>query len=69
MANILNLISIVSAFVFGAGVLYWIMDITIGRIKILHSQFEWHGLQVKDFIFLAVSVFLILFFFDFYKPY
>lgn len=69
MATLLNYISIVSAFVFGVGFLYWIMDATIGRLKFLHSEKEWNGLQLKDFIFFSFSVILLLSFFDFYKPY
>ncbi|AQX52405.1 hypothetical protein [Elizabethkingia anophelis] len=69
MIPVLNTISVISAFVFGVGVLYWIMDATVGKIKFFHSHFEWNGMQIKDFIFLAISIFVILSFLDFYKPY
>lgn len=69
MNTILNFISFVSAFIFGVGVLYWIMDITIGKLKAIHSDKEWNGLQAKDFVFLFLSAILLLSLFDFYKPY
>jgi len=69
MPSILNLISVASAFLFGVGCLYWIMDVTIGKLKFLHSEKEWHGLQVKDFVFLISAAILLISIFDFYKPY
>jgi len=69
MKEILNFVSIISAFIFGVGFLYIIFDLTIGKIKITQSKFEWNGLQIKDFIFLAISAIIILSFFDFVKPY
>ena len=69
MSSILNLISVASAFVFGVGFLYWMMDATIGKLKFLHSEKEWIGLQIKDFVFLISAAVLILSVFDFYKPY
>ena len=69
MNTILNIISVVSSFIFGVGILYWIMDITIGRIKIINTTKEWNGLQSKDFIFLLLSILIIFTLVDFYKPY
>lgn len=69
MATLFNIISVASAFVFGVGFLYWVMDVTIGRLKFLHSEKEWNGLQLKDFMFLLFSAVLLLSIFDFYKPY
>lgn len=69
MFSVLNFISIISAFIFGVGILYSIMDATIGKLEILKSPKEWYGLQVKDFIFLIIAIASILTFFDFYKPY
>lgn len=69
MFYILNLISILSAFTFGVGFLYFILDATIGKLEILNSDKDWYGLQIKDFVFLLISVIIILSFFDFYKPY
>lgn len=65
MGSIINIISILSASVFGVGMVYIILDSTIGRVKILSSEFEWHGLQIKDFVFLGLSV---LIFIVFLKP-
>jgi len=69
MSSMLNFISIVSAFIFGVGFVYCIMDATIGKLKVLHSEKEWNGLQYKDFVFLFISATILLCFFDFYKPF
>lgn len=69
MTTLLNGISVLSSFVFGVGVLYWIMDVTIGKLKFLHSETEWNGLQYKDFIFLAASCMILLTTVSFYQPY
>lgn len=69
MNSILNIISVVSAFLFGVGVIYTILDITLGRLKIIQSKFEWNGLQIKDFVFLILAVILILKNFTFITPY
>ncbi len=68
MGIIINIVSIMSAFGFGVGCLYLIMDVTIGRIKIFHSKFEWRGLQIKDFIFLIIAVVFLLSNFSFVRP-
>lgn len=65
----LNVISSLLAFTFGTGVIYLIFHYTIGRLKFLDSKFEWNGLQIKDFVFLGIGAFIILFFFSFYLPY
>lgn len=69
MTTFLNLISVMSAFIFGVGILYWILDITVGKLKFLHSDKEWLGLQVKDAVFFTISIILLLKYTDFYKPY
>ncbi len=69
MSPLFNFISVAASFLFGVGILYLILDFTIGRIKILRSKFEWNGLQIKDFVFLALAIFIVLFFFDFVQPY
>ncbi|MDR6527435.1 hypothetical protein J2787_002827 [Chryseobacterium rhizosphaerae] len=69
MSTVFNLISVASAFMFGVGLLYWIMDATIGKLKFLHSDKEWNGMQYKDLIFILFSAVLLLSVFDFYKPY
>lgn len=69
MNSILNIVSIISAFGFGVGCLYLLMDATIGRIKIFHSKFEWYGFQIKDFIFLILAVVFLLSNFSFVRPY
>lgn len=68
MNFIINTVSIISAFGFGVGCLYLLMDITIGRIKIFHSKFEWFGLQIKDFVFLILAMIFILSNFSFVHP-
>lgn len=69
MDTLLNYISASVAFLFGVGIIYWFLDVTIGRIKAFNSKFEWNGLQIKDFVFLATSAIFILSNFSFYKPY
>ena len=69
MDMILNTISATAAFLFGVGIIYIALDITLGRLKILHSKFMWHGLQVKDFAFIAVRVITILSFINLVLPY
>jgi hypothetical protein len=69
MALILNAISATSMFVFGVGIIYILLDSTVGRLAILASKFEWRGLQIKDFVFLLIGIVLILGFTSFYLPY
>lgn len=69
MNTILNFISAAAAFIFGVGVIYIFLDATIGKLKFLHSKFEWYGLQVKDFVFLVISGFVILSFTSVVLPY
>lgn len=69
MNSLLNFISTTVAFIFGVGVIYWLLDVTVGKLKFIHSKFEWNGLQVKDFIFLLVAALFLLVNFSFYKPY
>jgi len=69
MAIILNTISVTESFFFGAGIIYILLDATVGRLKILHSKFVWCGLQVKDFALVAVSIITILSLVNFVLPY
>ena len=69
MDAILNLISTSGAFIFGVGIIYVVLDVTIGRVKLLHSKYEWNGLQVKDFTFLLIAALFLLLKFDFYHPF
>ncbi len=69
MSKALNLISIIAAFLFGTGILYLLMNATIGKLKILNSKFEWNGFQVKDFIFITAAAIILILTFDFVKPY
>ncbi len=69
MNGMLNIISVVSAFVFGTGLIYLALDATVGRLRFLSSKFEWNGLQIKDFAFLIVAVIVLLTFFGFVQPY
>lgn len=69
MNVLLNLFSASVAFLFGVGVIYSILDFTVGNFKILKSKFEWNGLQIKDFVFLLFAATFLLINFSFYKPY
>jgi hypothetical protein len=69
MILLLNLISTAAALLFGIGLIYTILDETIGRIRIIQSKFEWNGLQIKDFIFLIISSIILLGNFTFIHPF
>jgi hypothetical protein len=69
MNIILNSISATAAFLLGVGFIYTVLDTTVGRLKILQSKFEWYGLQLKDYLFIAVGAFFILSFTSFVLPY
>jgi hypothetical protein len=69
MQSVVNIISIVCAFVFATGLVYWGLDLSVGRIKWFRSKFEWNGLQVKDFVFLALAAIVVLTFTTFVTPY
>lgn len=69
MNLILNSISVISAFLFGVGCIYLLLDATLGKLKLIHSKFEWLGLQVKDFVFLGFAAFSIIYFTDFILPF
>lgn len=69
MLQLLNAISVISSFLFGTGLIYCLLDITIGRIKLLHSTCEWNGLQIKDIFFIIIAVFSILQYTSFIEPY
>jgi hypothetical protein len=69
MAGFLNILSVISAFVFGTGMIYLTLDNTIGRFRFLSSRFEWMGLQIKDFIFLFIAMMTLICFVNFVKPY
>ncbi len=68
MTPLLNFISVASAFIFGVGSLYWLMDITLGKLRLLHSNKDWHGMQYKDFVFLLIAALILINVFSFYKP-
>ena len=38
MNDIINIVSVIAAFGFGVGCLYLLMDTTIGRLKVFHSD-------------------------------
>ncbi len=69
MDTILNLISQISAAIFGSGVLYLFLEYIFRKLGILGSKWEWYGLQIRDIILLPLSILLIIVFFDFTKPY
>ena len=68
MQFIINIISMISASIFGVGVIYLVLDATIGKIYFLKSKSEWYGLQIKDFVFLLISSFVLFYFFDIKLP-
>jgi len=69
MKDILNYFSAIVTFLFLTGVIYIILDLTLGKIKKFHSSFKWRGLQIKDFVFLIIALILMILFFHPYYPY
>ena len=69
MLQLVNAISILASFVFGTGFIYVLLDFTVGRLRFLNLSFEWNGLQIKDFVFLGIGVFIVLFFATFVVPF
>jgi hypothetical protein len=69
MNIILNSISATAAFLLGVGIIYILLDTTVGRLKILQSRFAWYGIPVKDYALIAISVFTILSWVPFVLPY
>lgn len=69
MTTIFNSISVLSSLVFGVGILYWVMDVTVGKLKFLNSDRQWNGLQYKDAAFLLIACTILLSTTTFYKPY
>lgn len=69
MNTVLNIISVSAAFIFGVGLIYLAFDATIGKLKFIHSKFEWNGLQIKDFAFLLIAAVILLTCFSFIRPY
>lgn len=52
----IKIISNIASVIFSIGVIYIFLDQTVGRLRSLRSKFVWYGLQVKDFIFLGISI-------------
>lgn len=69
MIYLLNNISSTIAFLFLTGLIYCILDFTVGKITFLKSKFEWNGLQIKDFVFFVISLFIMIVFFHPYPTY
>ena len=65
MNDIINIVSVIAAFGFGVGCLYLLMDTTIGRLKVFHSDSD---LQIKDLVFLVLAIVLLLSNFTFIRP-
>lgn len=69
MSIILNSISVIATFIVSVGVLWLILDNTIGRLNFTKSKNDWFGFQIKDAAFISFSAFIVLYYFDFYLPY
>lgn len=68
MNDIINIVSVIAAFGFGVGCLYLLMDITIGRLKVLCFDYELFGFQIKDLVFLVLAIVFLLSNFTFIRP-
>ena len=62
MLNLLNLISVVATFILIEGMVYFILNFTVGKIAVIKR------FQYKDLVFLLIGLILILKFFRFYLP-
>lgn len=62
MYNLLNIISIITTFIVFEGVIYFALNMTVGKLNIV-KKFEY-----KDLLFLSIGVLLILLFFKFHLP-
>lgn len=69
MSIILNSISVTAAFVFGIGVIYFLLDYIFGNIKLIQSKNKWYGFQVKDLVMIIFAIVFILSTVNFVKPY
>lgn len=69
MKTILNSISQLSSIVFAVGIVYLILEATIGKIKKINHKKALLGVDVKDYIFLVAAIFIVIYFFDTIKPY
>ena len=68
MNDIINIVSVIAAFGFGVVCLYLLMDTTIGRLKVFHSDSDLFGFQIKDLVFLVLAIVLLLSNFTFIRP-
>ena len=58
MEYIVNILSVIFAYGFAIGCIYFFIDATIGRIKLLHVEFGLFGVHIKDVFLLIVAVLL-----------
>jgi len=69
MKALLNVISVLSAFGFGVGCIYLLIDATLGRFKFLQFDADLYGIPLKDLFFLALSVIILLLNVSFIMPF
>ena len=62
MTLILNIISVLATFVVLEGVIFYTLQSTLGRIRLIKN------FAYKEILFLVIGLLLILLFFDFYLP-
>lgn len=58
MKYLINEISVISAFGFATGIIYLILDCTIGGINIIKAKSEHFGFQIKEITFLIIAILL-----------
>lgn len=68
MNDIINVVSVIAAFGFGVGCLYFIDGHNNGRLKVFHSDSDLFGFQIKDLVFLVLAIVLLLSNFTFIRP-
>lgn len=69
MNILLNLLSQSSAILFATGIIYLALSATIGKIKWINHEKFIMGIQIKELVFLVVSLMIVIVFFDAIKPY
>ncbi len=67
MNFILNMISVVATFIVFSGLIYFILNILVGRLSILNHEIS-KCFKIKHIIFYSIAIILLFSFTVFYLP-
>lgn len=67
MGAVLNIISVIATFIVAEGIIFSVLNLIFGRIKLLNKRI-YDGIRLKHIIFLLIGVIVILIFFEFNLP-